>query len=145
MFLPKPLRKFVGIFRGEVSPALILLSTFLGIWFGLTPGWYGVHVILLVFALVLNVHFGIFAMCAGIGRGLAFAAAPVLFHFGQLVQDAAAPVFGFLGSVPIVGLTDFSRCAVAGGMVAGPLLGLLGGFGFAPRGRAVSQDVARAQ
>ena len=131
MFLPKPLRKFVAIFRGDVSPILILLSTLLGFWFGLTPGWYGVHVILLVLALVLNVHFGIFMMCAAVGRALAFAIAPVLYHFGQMMQDSAAPLFAAMGRVPVLGLTDFSRCAVAGGMVAGPVLGFLGGLAFA--------------
>ena len=45
-----------------LSPSLIVLSTLLGFWFGLTPGFYGIHVALLLLALVLNINFGIFLL-----------------------------------------------------------------------------------
>lgn len=131
MLLPKSVRKFVAVFRGEVSPLLILLSVMLGFWFGLMPGWSGVHVVLLVLALVLNVHVGLFVVFAGLGKALCYAAAPVWFHVGRWAQDALQPVYGFVGGLPVLGLTDFATYAVAGGFLAGAVLGLLFGLGLA--------------
>jgi len=128
MLLPSSIRKVVAIFRGEVSPVLILLSVLLGFWFGLTPGWYGIHVALLVLALVLNVHIGIFLLFAGFGKALCFAAAPLLYHAGQWAQGALSPLLNLLGALPVLGVTDFSRYAVAGAAVLGPVVGLVCGL-----------------
>lgn len=128
MILPSSLRKFIGVFRGEVSPILILLSVALGFWFGLTPGWYGVHVGLLVLVLVLRVHIGIFAMFAGLGVAFRFAAAPLLFHTGKWMQHALSPVLDFFATLPVIGITDFARYSVAGSLLIGPLLGLVCGL-----------------
>ena len=64
MIVPKPIRKFAALFRGDVAPTIIVLSVALGFWFGLTPGWYGIHAVLLVLVLVLNVHLGLFLVWA---------------------------------------------------------------------------------
>ncbi len=128
MILPRPLKKFVGILRGDVSPGLILLSVLLGFWFGLMPGWTGVHAVLLVAALVLNVHFGIFLLVAGIGKALCYAAAPIWYYVGTAVLPPLEPLFGLLGSLPIIGLTDFARYAVAGTFVVGPVVGFVAGL-----------------
>jgi uncharacterized protein (TIGR03546 family) len=128
MLLPKTVRKFVAVFRGEVSPVLILLSVLFGFWFGLMPGWSGVHVALLVLALVLNIHIGLFALFAGLGRAICFAAAPVWFHVGRWAQDALQPVYEYVGGLPVLGLTDFAVYAIAGGFLAGPVLGLVLGL-----------------
>ncbi len=125
MIFPTSLKKWIAVFRGEVSPILILLSVALGFWFGLTPGWYGVHVVLLALALILNVHVGIFLMFAAFGKGLCFAAAPVLFHVGKWTQGALSPVLDFFAALPIVGITDFTRYSVAGAFVLGPVLGVM--------------------
>ncbi len=127
MLLPRTLRKLLAIFRGDAAPILVFLSVFLGLWFGLMPSWSGVHAVLLVLALVLNVHFGMFALFAGLGRALCYAAAPAWYHLGDWVQHALAPLLDFIGSLPILGLTDFARYAVAGGFVAGGVGGLLAG------------------
>ena len=128
MIFPTSLKKWIAVFRGEVSPILILLSVAFGFWFGLTPGWYGVHVALLVLALILNVHVGIFLMFAAIGKGLCFAAAPVLFHAGKWTQGALSPVLDFFAALPIVGITDFTRYSVAGAFVLGPVVGVVCGL-----------------
>lgn len=128
MLVPKPLGKFVAIFRGDVSPWLVLLSAALGFWFGLTPGWYGIHVVLLVAVLVLNVHLGIFLIFVGFGKTLCYAAAPVLYYVGKWTQAELGPVLDFFASLPIVGVTDFSRYSVAGALVLGPTIGLLCGL-----------------
>ena len=70
MFLPKPLRKLVGIFRGSVSPSMILVTVILGVWFGLTPGWYGLHTAIVFFVLIFNVGIGFFLFFAGVGKAL---------------------------------------------------------------------------
>ncbi|MCH8913699.1 MAG: hypothetical protein IIA33_09050 [Planctomycetes bacterium] len=131
MFIPRPIKKWVAIFRGEVSPILILLSVTFGFWFGLTPGFYGLHVALLVLALIFNTHFGLFLLAAALGKSLALAGAPVLYHVGVFTQDALGPLLALLAAVPIVGITDFSRYAVAGAVVVGPAVGLLLGAGLA--------------
>jgi uncharacterized protein (TIGR03546 family) len=130
VLLPKPIRKLIAVFRGEVSPTLILLSAGLGLWFGLMPSWTGMHVLLLVLALVLSTNVGIFILFAGFGRALAYALAPVLYHVGVWAQEALAPLFAWIGGLPILGLTDFATYAVAGGFVLGPIAGLVVGLGL---------------
>jgi uncharacterized protein (TIGR03546 family) len=128
MILPGSLKKFIAIFRGEVSPILILLSVGLGFWFGVTPGWYGVHVFLLALVLVLNVHFGMFLVFAGFGAAFRFAAAPVLFYVGKWAQGSLSPVLDFFAALPVIGITDFARYSVTGSLIVGPLLGLVFGL-----------------
>lgn len=131
MLIPKPIRKWLAIFRGEVSPVLLLLSVLLGFWFGLTPGFYGLHVALLVLALIVNTHIGLFLLAAALGKSLSLVAAPVLYHLGVFTQAELAPLLSLLAAIPIIGITDFSRYAVAGAVVAGPALGLVFGAGLA--------------
>jgi uncharacterized protein (TIGR03546 family) len=128
MLVPTWFRKWLAVFRGEVSAVLILLSVGLGFWFGLTPGWYGLHIGLLVVVLLLNVHFGLFLLFAGLGKALCYAAAPILYHVGVWVQDALSPLLRLLAAIPVVGVTDFSRYAVAGAVLLGPVIGLACGL-----------------
>jgi len=128
MLIPRPFQKFIGILRGGVSPVLILLSAALGFWFGLMPGFYGIHVVLLVAVLLLNVNIGIFLLLAGLGEATAFAAAPVLYFAGKWLLTWVPGLFALLAAIPIVGLTDYSRYAVAGAVLLGPGIGLLLGW-----------------
>jgi len=125
MLLPGPIRKLVAVFRGGVSPLLIVLSAVLGFTFGLIPGFYGIHALILLLFVLLNVHFGLFFLSGALAKGLCFAVAPLLYHVGGFVQAHLSGVLGLFGRVPILGLTDFSRYAVATGLVAGPICGLV--------------------
>lgn len=128
MFMPRPLRKFVAVFRGDVSPVLISLSVIIGLTFGLVPGWSGLHVALLLVALVVNTHIGIVGLAAATGRALCYAAAPLLYHAGVWVHGNLGGLLTSLASIPVVGLTDYDRYAIAGGIVLGPLLGVVLGL-----------------
>ena len=128
MILPKPIRKMLAVFRGSVSPVMIFISITLGFWFGLIPGFAGIHVAIVVLVFLLNVHLGLFLLSAALGKGLCFAAAPVLYHIGIIVQDNLSGLLNALASVPIIGLTDFSRYAVAGAIVVGPVIGAVAGL-----------------
>ena len=128
MFFPIPFKKLLAIFRGSVSPIFIFLSILLGFWFGMMPGFSGFHVFLIIVILILNVHFKLFLLSFALGKSLCFAAAPVLYHVGMWLQGNLAFVFKFLESVPIIGLTDFSTYAVAGGFVIGPIVGAIIGL-----------------
>ncbi|MCH9022541.1 MAG: hypothetical protein IID32_07230, partial [Planctomycetes bacterium] len=131
MILPKPLRKIVRIFRGGVSPGMIILSVTLGLWFGIMPGLYGIHLALLMLFLILNVNLGIFLFFAGLGKALAFPAAPILYGTGVWMIEHGSFLIKPFSICPIVGLTDFSRYAVVGGLVIGPVLGFLAGLAMA--------------
>ena len=96
MILPKFIKKYLAILRGGVSPVLIFLSIMLGFWFGLIPGWSGLHTALVIVMLVLNVHVGLFLLSAGIGKTLCFAAAPVLYHVGVWIQSYLSILLRFL-------------------------------------------------
>jgi len=126
--MPKFIRRWLAILRGGVSPVIIFISTLLGFTFGLVPGFSGLHVAIIVLVLILNVHIGLFLMTFAAGKGLCFAAAPVLYHIGVGVHDYLAPLLRLLAAVPVIGITDLSRYAVAGGIVAGPIVGGLAGF-----------------
>ncbi len=128
MILPKPVKMIIGVFRGDVAPLFVLLSVMLGFWFGLMPDFYGIHVAILILALILNIHFGVFLMAAAFGKAVCFAAAPVLFHVGVWAQANGSAVLEVLANIPIVGITDFSRYAVAGALLIGPVVGLLLGI-----------------
>jgi len=123
MFLPTPFSKILAIFRGGVSPVLIFLTITLGFWFGLVPGWSGFHTLIIVLVFVLNVHIGFFLFFAGVAKGLCFAAAPVLFHVGQAVQNHLPGLLSVLAAIPIIGITDLSNYSVAGAIVVGPIIG----------------------
>lgn len=127
MLIPKPIRKFLAIFRGDVAPLLILISFMLGFWFGLMPGWQGLHMALLILALILNINIGLFIISAALGRALCYAAAPLLYYLGDAVQSWAEPLLATLANTPIIGISDYDRYAVAGALLAGPVLGIVGG------------------
>ncbi len=130
MFIPIPrsIKKMLAVFRGGVAPPLIFLSVMLGFWFGLVPGWSGLHTVLVILFLILNIHTALFLLSAAIGKGLLFAAAPVLYHIGVFAQDHISWLFKLLASVPLVGITDFTRYSVAGAVVVGPVIGAIAGL-----------------
>ncbi|HUS72458.1 MAG TPA: hypothetical protein VMY06_05270 [Sedimentisphaerales bacterium] len=128
MILPRFIRKILAVFRGSVSPVFIVLSVALGFWFGLVPGWSGFHTAIVILVLVLNIHTGLFLLSAAVGKSLCLAAAPVLFHTGAAVQNYLAPLLSLLASIPLIGITDFSRYSVAGAIVVGPVIGLAAGL-----------------
>jgi len=128
MILPRFVRKLLGVLRGNVAPPLIFLSVLLGVWIGLMPGWSGLHTALVVLVLVINVHIGLFILALGLGKAVALAAAPALYHAGLWVHAHAPGLLAKLSSIPVVGLTDFDRLAVAGGLVVGPVVGAVGGL-----------------
>ncbi|MDH4239119.1 MAG: hypothetical protein OEW48_06120 [Phycisphaerae bacterium] len=128
MILPRFIKKFFAIFRGGVSPVAIFLSVMLGFSFGLMPGFSGFHTVLVILVLVLNVHIGLFLLSAGIGKTLCFAAAPVLYHTGAWIQTYLSLLLRLLASIPVIGLTDFSKYSVASAVILGPILGAIAGL-----------------
>jgi len=130
MFLPipKPIRKILTIMRGGVSPVIIFISVMLGFTFGLIPGFSGLHAVLIAIVFLLNVHLGLFLLSAALGKGLCFAAAPVLYHIGMAAQSYLSGLLKLLASIPIIGITDFSKYAVVGGLIAGPVVGVVAGL-----------------
>jgi uncharacterized protein (TIGR03546 family) len=131
MLLPGFIKKLLAVFRGSVAPPLILLSVMIGFWVGLMPGWSGLHTALVVVVLVLNVHLGLFLLSLGIGKAAALAAAPLLYHVGIYVQDHHSGILKALSSIPVIGMTDFSRYALAGALVIGPVVGAIAGLALA--------------
>jgi uncharacterized protein (TIGR03546 family) len=130
MFLPipSPIRKVLKILRGGVSPVIIFISIMLGFTFGLIPGFSGLHAVLIALVFLLNVHLGMFLMSAALGKALCFAAAPVLYHIGMAVQSYLSGLLKFLAAIPIIGITDFNRYAVVGGLIAGLVIGVVAGL-----------------
>ncbi|MFZ2146130.1 MAG: hypothetical protein WAV28_02825 [Sedimentisphaerales bacterium] len=128
MILPKTVRKFLAVLRGGVSPVIIFLSITLGFWFGLVPGWSGLHTVIVIVMLILNIHTGLFLLSAALAKSLCFAAAPVLYHVGAWMQAHLSFVLGLLESVPVIGITDFNRYSVAGAVVLGPIIGGIAGL-----------------
>jgi len=126
--LPKPIRKMLAVFRGQVSPVFIFLSILLGFWFGLTPGWSGIHTVIVIVVLILNVHLGLFLLTAGLGKALCFAAAPLLFHLGVWVHEYLSILLRLLAMLPLIAITDFDKYSVAGALIAGPILGAVSGL-----------------
>jgi len=124
MILPRPMRKFIAVFRGGISPLLIILSVTSGFCFGLIPGLAGIHAVIILVFLALNIHLGLFLMGAAFGKAFCFAAAPLLFHTGSLVHSYIPGLLAFLARIPIVGLTDFGRYSTAGAIIIGPPAGL---------------------
>ena len=128
MLLPRPIKKMLAVFRGSVSPVMIFISIMLGFWFGLVPDFAGFHVGVIALVFVLNVHLGLFLLSAALGKALCYAAAPLLYHIGIIVQNNLSGLLNALASVPIIGLTDFNRYAVAGALVVGPVIGAVAGL-----------------
>jgi uncharacterized protein (TIGR03546 family) len=128
MLLPRFISKWLAVLRGNVAPPLIFLSTLLGTWVGMMPGWSGLHTALVVLVLVINVHIGLFLLALGVGKAISLAAAPLLYHTGVWVHGHLGGLLAGLSSIPIIGITDFNRLAVAGGLVLGPVVGAVCGL-----------------
>ncbi len=128
MFLPSDIRKILAVLRGQVSPVLAGLSVGLGLWFGLMPGFSGIHAILIVVLALLNLPIGGFLVSAGLGKTLSLAIAPVLYHAGTFVQGHVHGLISLLDRIPIVAITDFNRPALVGALVLGPILGIVVGW-----------------
>jgi len=116
------------VLRGNVAPPLIFLTVVLGFWTGMMPGWSGLHTLLVVLVLVVNVHIGLFLLSLGLGKALSLAAAPVLYHVGVWAHGHLSGVLATLSSIPVIGLTDFSRYALVGGLILGPIVGAVAGL-----------------
>jgi uncharacterized protein (TIGR03546 family) len=128
MLLPRFVSKLLYVLRGNVAPPLIFLSVLLGVWLGLMPGWSGLHTALAVIVLVLNIHITLFILSLAFGKAVSLAAAPVLYHAGLWVHAHLAGLLSSLSSIPVVGITDFNRLALAGGLVLGPIVGAVCGL-----------------
>jgi uncharacterized membrane protein len=128
MILPGFISKILVAFRGGLSPVLIFLAVLLGFWFGMIPGFTGFHIVLIIFMLLLNIPVGMLIFWIALGRGLCYAAAPVLYYSGMWMQAHLSFVFRLMGSVPVIGLTDFSTYSVSGGFVLGPIVGVIVGL-----------------
>ncbi|MBK8915876.1 MAG: hypothetical protein IPM64_15005 [Phycisphaerales bacterium] len=131
MLIPRSIRGWLSVFRGGVAPGLIVLGTLLGFWFGLMPGFSGLHATLLFAMLLLNVPIGVLLLFAALGKSVSLAAAPLLVSLGEWVQNSLPALPATLGALPVIGLTDFSRYALCGALVAGPAAGLLLGGALA--------------
>jgi uncharacterized protein (TIGR03546 family) len=118
----------LAVFRGQVSPVFVFLSILLGFWFGLTPGWSGIHTVMVIVVLILNVHLGLFLLAAGLGKAVCFAAAPILFHLGVWVHEYLFILLRILAMLPLIAITDFDKYSVAGAMLAGPIIGAVAGL-----------------
>jgi uncharacterized protein (TIGR03546 family) len=128
MILPKFIRKLLAVLRGGVSPPIIFLSVMVGFCFGLIPGWSGLHTVIVIVMLILNIHTGLFLLSGALAKSLCFAAAPVLYHVGAWIQAHLSFALGLLESVPLIGITDFNRYSVTGAIVLGPIIGAIAGL-----------------
>jgi uncharacterized protein (TIGR03546 family) len=131
MILPGFVRKLSAVFRGNVAPPLIFLSVLMGTWMGMMPGWSGLHTVLAVIVLIVNLNLGLFILSLGVTKALSLAAAPVLYHTGVWVHAHLSGLLATLSSIPVIGITDFSRFALAGGLVLGPIVGAIAGIAMA--------------
>ncbi|MCH7917089.1 MAG: hypothetical protein IIC50_03785 [Planctomycetes bacterium] len=132
----RKIRKIVAVLRGQVSPVLAGLAVGLGFWFGLTPGFYGIHACLAVLLVLLNLPVGMFILSVGIGKAASLAAAPLLYHLGLMVMEQADWLLDINRLIPVVAITDFSRPALVGTLLVGPVSGLVLGsvMGFSVLG-----------
>ncbi len=128
MLLPGFVSKILAVLRGNVAPPLILICVLLGIWTGMMPGWSGLHTALVVLVLVINVPIGFFILALGVGKAIGLAAAPLLYHTGVWVHGHLPGLLAGLSSIPVIGITDFNRLAVVGGLVLGPVIGAVCGL-----------------
>jgi uncharacterized protein (TIGR03546 family) len=128
MIIPGFIKKILVAFRGGLSPWLIFLAVLLGFWFGMVPGFSGFHVVLIILMLLLNIPVGMLIFWIALGRGLCYAAAPVLYYAGTWMQAHLPFVFRLLESVPVIGLTDFSTYSIAGGFILAPIIGVIIGL-----------------
>jgi len=126
--LLRKVRKLTALLRGQVSPVMAGTGVALGFWFGLMPGFSGLHVALLVLMLLLNAPIGLFILFMGIGKAACLASAKPLYEFGAYLQEHAAFLITITSRIPISGASDFSVAARDGAMVAGPIIGLVLGL-----------------
>ncbi len=126
--LLKKLRKLTTLLRGQVSPVMVGMGVCLGFWFGLMPGFSGLHAAVLVLLLLLNAPIGMFVLFMGIGKAACLASAKPLYDFGAYLQEHFTFLIDITSKIPIAGASNFSVAARDGAMVAGPLVGAVLGL-----------------
>ncbi len=131
MLLPRSISKFIAVLRGNVAPPLIFLSVLLGIWTGMMPGWSGLHTVLVVLVLLINVHIGLFMLSLMVGKALSLAAAPALYYLGVWVQGHMSWMLATLAATPILGMADYRVYALDGALLVGPVVGAIAGLALA--------------
>jgi hypothetical protein len=124
----KKIRKLTALLRGQVSPVMAAIGVTLGFWFGLMPGFSGLHAAVLILMLLLNAPFGLFILFMGIGKAACLALARPLYEFGAYLQEHVAFLITLTSKIPVAGASDFSVAARDGAMVAGPVIGLVLGL-----------------
>ncbi|MCF6159045.1 MAG: hypothetical protein E3K32_10865 [wastewater metagenome] len=131
MLLPRTIRKLLGVFRGSVAPPIIFLSVLIGFCLGLMPGFSGLHIVLIAAVLLLNIHIRLFMLSLVFGGIVSLSAAPLLYYTGMWIHNHFSGLLFILSSVPVAGMTDFSRYAMAGAVVIGPIIGAACGLTLA--------------
>jgi hypothetical protein len=126
--LIKKIRKITALIRGQVSPVMAGIGVALGFWFGLMPGFSGLHAAVLVLMLILNAPIGMFILFMGIGKAVCLASAKPLYEFGAYLQEHIPALIHITSKIPIAGASDFAVAARDGAMVAGPLVGAVLGL-----------------
>jgi hypothetical protein len=126
--LLKKIRKLTALLRGQVSPVMAGIGVALGFWFGLMPGFSGLHAAVLILILLLNAPIGMFITFIGLGKAACLASAKPLYEFGAYLQEHASFLITITSKIPISGASDFSVAARDGAMVAGPVIGLVLGL-----------------
>ncbi|MCF7973038.1 MAG: apolipoprotein A1/A4/E family protein [Phycisphaerae bacterium] len=126
--LLKKIRKIAALLRGQVSPVMAGIGVALGFWFGLMPGFSGLHAAVLVLMLLLNAPIGMFILFMGIGKAACLASAKPLYEFGAYLQEHVPFIIDITSKIPIAGASNFSVAARDGAMVAGPLVGAVLGL-----------------
>ncbi len=126
--LLKKIRKLTALLRGQVSPVMAGTGVALGFWFGLMPGFSGLHATVLVLMLLINAPVGLFILFMGIGKAACLASAKPLYEFGACLQEHASFLITLTSKIPISGASDFSVAARDGAMVAGPIAGAVLGL-----------------
>ena len=124
----RKLRKLFALIRGQVSPVMAGIGVCLGFWFGLMPGFSGLHGAVLILILLLNAPIGMFITFIGIGKAACLASAKPLYDLGVLLQEHVPFLISLTSKIPVAGASNFSIAARNGAMVAGPLAGALLGL-----------------
>jgi len=125
-------RKIGALIRGRVTPFQLMAACVLGAVVGFLPGWAkapGLMALATLLLIVLNANL-LVAGLVGLGaRLLSLLAAPLLFSLGRFLLDG--PTRGLFESIinaPVLALFGLEYYVVAGGLLAGLIVGGIVGF-----------------
>lgn len=125
-------RKLGKLLRGKATPGQLMMTCILGATIGFMPGFVqapGLIVLLICLIALLQVNFFLAAIVGLIAKAISIPLLPLTFLIGRALLDGPTQgLFAWLINAPVTALFGFEYYITTGGLIIGPIFGIVCGL-----------------